>query len=492
MSYALTLRGLGATVSANASASASGSVSSECSAAGDAFTKAATYVGLTSGAVKKVVSQCCEAFKKSSGNTESRTKDMAECFARAAATAGAAAACVAGGITAPFAGVCGTVGAFVADRVMGYSKTQLAVGVGASIVCSVATAGTTSTACFYAGAEVVGWVSDKLSPVIEGIFSPSAAADRVRAQRRADNALYFDNVEKVHEAQENIADAWRASVNRIWDLFDGAFSPNYRALAREKLGFYDEYTSIALTMMNMGVPVTVMPQAELARHTKDTYVACEAYGKKVGTSYGNLSPLCPPGVIDAFYKAIETAKGSHDESRIAAAATKELLALTAMFFFQLPLVEAALAAKIAVVAVAVKQQEALDQATHYNRSQMATKAEGAAGVAEAAADAALKGDAAESKAAVQRAKNRYDVAVAAYNMLLDTFGARSSAGAAAGVAAACAKDVDCKRAGVAVARAKAASELAVKNAAHAASMRLLMGAGVAAGVAGIAYYFLRK
>ena len=493
MSYVLNLNGLGVAVSASASASTSTSVSSECNAAGDAFTKGATYVGLTSSAVKKVVTQCCEEFKRNSGSAEERTKGMAECFARAAATAGAAAACIAGGITAPFAGVCGTIGAFMADRVMGYNKTQLAAGVSASIVCTAATAGAGSAICFYAGAEVVGWVGDKLSPLVEGIFSPSAAADRERAKRRADYALYFGTVEKVREAQDDIVGAWRASVNRIWDLFDGAFSPSYRALARQQLGFGDDYSSIAMAMMNAGVPISAMPQADFAKHTKDTYPACEAYGKQVNGSLGPTSPLCPPFVLDTFYTAIQTAgNGSHEQANIAAQVAKSLLVVAGAFFFQLPLAEAALAAKIAVVAVAVKQREALDQAASYSRSQMATKAEAAAGIAEAAADAALKGNAAESTAAVARAKNRYDVAVAAYDMLLDSFGARTSSGAAASVALSCSKDVDCKRAGVAVARAKNAADLAVKNAEHAARTRLLLGAGAAAAVAGIAYYFLRK
>ncbi len=453
-------------------------MSSECNTAGDAFTKAATYVGLTSTAVKKVVTQCCSEFQRSTGSAEERTKGMAECFARAAATAGAAAACVAGGITAPFAGVCGTIGAFMADRVMGYDKKQLAGGVAASIICSAATAGTTSTACFYAGAEVVGWVGDKLGPVIEGIFSPSAAADRARAQRAADNALYFGTVDKVREAQESIVGAWRASVNRIWDLFDGAFSPDYRALAREKLVFYDEYTSIALALMNSGVPISIMPQADLAKHSR-SYPACEAYGKQVNGTYGNPSPLCPPFVLDAFYTAIQSAKNSHDEAQIAASTAKQLLAISAQFFFQLPLAEAALAAKIAVVAVAVKQQEALDQAARFTRSQWATKAESAAGVTEAAADAALKGNATESARSVEKAKHYCDVSVSAYKVLL-------------GSTTSCTKDVDCNRASVAVARAKAAYELAVKNAAHAAHVRLLIGAGAVAGVASVAYYFLRN
>ncbi len=488
MSYALTLRGIGAAATVSASASAPPSTSSECNAAGDAFTKGATYVGLTSGAVKKVVTQCCDEFKRSTGTAGERTKGMAECFARAAAMAGAAAACVAGGITAPLAGVCGTIGAFVADRVMGYDKKQLAGGIAASIICSAATAGAGTTQCFYAGAEVVGWVGDKLSPVIEGIFSPGAAAARVRAQRSADNALYFGSVDKVREAQQEIIGAWQASVNRIWDLFDGSFSVNYRTLARQTLGFSDDYASIAQVMMSAGVPISVMPQAELAKHKRDTYPACEIYGKKVGGSFGTPSPLCPPLVLDAFYTAIQAATDSHSEAQIASVTSQRLLALTGAFFFQLPLVEAALASKIAVVAVAIKHQEALDQAVTFSRSQFATRAESAAGNAEAAADAALKGDAAESERSVQRAAHYAEVSRAAYKVLLGAYATQSASGAAGS----CASDVNCTRARVAVVRAQAAAALATKNAAHAANKRLLLGASITVGIAGAAYYFFGK
>ncbi len=240
-------------------------------------------------------------------------------------------------------------------------------------------------------------------------------------------------------------------------------------------------------MLNAGVPVTIMSQAELAKHSA-SYPACEAYGKQVNGTFGNQSPLCPPLVLDTFYAAIQSAKDSHSESQIAAATAKQLLALTGQFFFQLPLVEAALASKIAVVAIAVKQQEALDQAKNFSRVQMAARAESAAGNVEAAAAAALKGNAAEGERSVQRAKHYTDVAMAAYKVLLGAYSTQSASSAAGS----CASDANCTRARVAVARAQAASALAVKNAAHAARMRILLGVGVAAGTAGAAYYFLRK
>ena len=488
--------GLGATASASASASASAAasadVSSECKTAAVAFTKGATYFGLTSDTVTKTVQQCCQAVKDSNASGADRARVIAECFARAAATAGAAAACIAGGITAPFAGICGTVGSFMADRVMGYDKTQLAAGAAAGIVCGLVSGGTTSTTCFYAAAEVVGWIGDKLGPVIEGIFSPGAAAAREIARRNADNNLYFGSVESVRQAQDAVYSQWTASINRVWDLFTEAFPSGYYAMARAKLGFGNDYHSIALAFLKMGVPTTIMPQVDFAKHQKDTYPACEAFGKKVAGSYGDTSAVCPPGLVDKFYAALTVAKNSHDETQAAKQAASELVSAANLFFLQLPMAEAALASRIAVVAIAVKQQEALDQAKAASRAQLATRAVTAAGVAEAAADAALKGNAKEGKAAIQRAKNRYDMALAAYELLLDSFGKRTNAAEATVAAVACSKDASCQAAQRAVARAKAASELAVANASSATTKRYLIGAGAAAAVAGGAYLFLRK
>ena len=484
---------MGATVTANASASISKSedVSKECKEAGVAFTKAATYAGLTSDAVTKTVTQCCQAVKDSKASGGERTRILAECFARAAAAAGAAAACIAGGITAPFAGVCGTVGAFVADRVMGYSKNQLAAGTAASIVCAAASGGTSGTACFYAAAEVVGWVGDKLGPALEGIFSPGAANRRELAKRRADSLLYFGSVEKVREAQEDVYEQWTASVNRIGDLFIAAFPSSYYALARSKLGFGNDYHSIALAFLNHGIPMTILPSSKITECQGGKVCRlCENFARQNlwGTT---LSPVCPPDLVQKFY-AVVNASGAKSTSQIASQAAAELLPIANSFFFQLPLAEAAIAARLSVVAIAVKQQQALDEAAQSSRANLATKTEAAAGVAVAAADAALKGSAEEGRKAVARARNRYDVALAAYNLLLDGYGKRTSQAEAAVVAIACAKDVDCKRAGAAVERAKKAADLAAKNAASATAKRYLLGAGAAVAIAGGVYLFTRK
>lgn len=490
----LGLRGLGVAAAANASASASTAppVSTECDKAGETFMKASTYVGFTSDAAKKVATQCCESFKKSQGSAEHRAKIMAECFARAAAAAGAGAACVAGVVTAPFAGVCATVGAFLADRVMGYNKTQLAAGTAASIVCGIASGGTAATTCFYVGAELVGWIGDKLGPAIEGIFNPGAANERELARRRADNALYNGSRDSVMDAEKAITEQWSASVRRLWDLFLEAFSPSYYAAARAQLGFGNDYHSIALAMINSGVPMTVLSSTEFGKIAATSAAACEIYGKSINGSYGSKSPLCPPLLVDKFYAATAKTGSSHDAAQVAKQAANELIATANMFFFQLPLVETMLASKIAVVAIAIKQQQAFDEARQAKRSNFATKAATAASTAEAAADAALKGNPEESRAAVERAKNRYDLALASYNMILDSFGSRATSGEAMVVAIACSKDADCQRAAKAVARAKAASELAVENAAAATTKRYLLGAGIVAAVAGGAYYFTRK
>lgn len=479
--------GLGAEVSASASASAAVSVSSECKAAADSFSKAAKYFGLTSDAVNKTVAQCCQGVKDSTLDTEGRAKLLLECFARAAATAGASAACLTAGVTAPFAGVCGTVGAFIADRVMGYDAQQLGVGTAAAIVCTAASGGSAGAGCFYAAAEVVGFVSDTLGPIIESIFDPGAKARREYARRRADLSLYNASADAVRDAEAAAAEQWHDSVNRIWDLFEEAFPSQYRSLASSKLGFTNTYSSLATAFQNAGVPLHTMPSEELATHNQGTYAACEIYGRMVKGTYGPLSPLCPPFIANEFYARLTDINGN-----AAKEAANELLGVVNAFFTALPLAEAGLAARIAVVAIAVKQQQALDEAAQASRANLATKVVSAAGVAVAAADAALKGNAKEGRAAVARAKNRYDMALAAYNLLLDSYGKRTTAAEAAVVAMTCAKDADCKRAAAGVERAKAAAELAVKNAASATTKRYLIGTGAAAAVAGGVYLFLKK
>ena len=230
-----------------------------------------------------------------------------------------------------------------------------------------------------------------------------------------------------------------------------------------------------------------MPSEELAKHTPESYAACEIYGRQVKGKFGPLSPLCPPFVTNDFFAKV-SGKGGSDAQQIA----NELLAVVNAFFTALPLAEAGLAARIAVVSIAVKQQQALDEAAQASRANLATKVVTAAGVAVAAADAALKGNAEEGRAAVAKAKNRYDLALAAYSLLLDSYGKRTTAAEAAVVAMTCAKDADCKRAAAGVERAKAAAELAVKNAASATTKRYLIGASAAAAVAGGVYLFLKK
>lgn len=445
--------------------------------------KGATYVGFTSDAAKKVASQCCEAFKNATGSADERAKIMAECFARAAASAGAAAACVAGGVTAPFAGVCATVGAFMADRVMGYNKTQLAAGTAASIACAIATGGSSTTTCFYAAAEVVGWVGDKLGPIVESIFDPNAAKRRERARRDAMHSLYFASQASVVNAGNMIDSQWSDAVNRIADLFTSVFPAAYYESAKTKLGFGNDYHSIAMAFLGLGVPMTVMSQEYVAACDGGKKCrVCENYAKP---EYSGkiLSPICPPLIVRKFYEAVN--KGSNtleEDSGQAQQAANELLPVANAFFFQLPIAESALAAKIAVVAVAIKQQQALDEANQATRSKLATKAASAASAAEAAAEMALNGNAKESEAAVARAKNRYDQALAAYNLVISNLGSESG----------CAKDADCQRAATAVARAKSARDLAIKNAATATTKRYLIGGGLAAAAAGGIYLFLRK
>jgi len=173
----------------------------------------------------------------------------------------------------------------------------------------------------------------------------------------------------------------------------------------------------------------------------------------------------------------------------APAIANELVAQINDFFLRLQVVEAMLSTRIAMYATVQRATQAIKDSK--SRTTLAVKAARGATLAEAAADAALKGGAEEGRRSVERAKIGYDLAVASYAAALDTFGDRSTPGGAAAASAACRLNKDCQKATAAVARANHAYAAAKENAAAAASKRMVVGALVATGAAGAAFLLLK-
>ncbi len=495
MSYAL-IRGLGAEVSASASASTAAptnNVSAECKTAADAFVKAATYVGLTSDSVKKVVTTCCEEFKRSGGSASSRAKGLAECFARASATAGASAACIAGGITAPFAGVCGTVGAFVADRVMGYNKTQLAAGVLASIVCSAATAGSTSTSCFYIGAELVGWIEDSIGPIIEGIFNPGAAKKRELAARAAFQSLTAARADLLLRADAAIREMWSNSIKSIKDMYQGtvgSLPASYQTKAQQILGFAPNYAGVASALVAAGVPATPMGWPIDGKGSKvgDRLRAQRAVNGGHGcesTAEGCLndgySEVCPFSFSDLymtlFYSQGMDKLTGDTRDRQVAFEKQSLAAMQALANGMLPAMQQAMAtvaANVAITVVGLKQQALIEETKTKDTAKFVATAVQAAKAAEAAAAGAKSWDSATRQKSIATAQNKYEI-VRQVRAMLTIMAAPGSAPLSATYQKKLADAADRSAAAVKTARS------------NALTAELMIGGAAVAGVVGIGY-----
>lgn len=498
---------------------------------------------------------CCEGAWKGGGNVGERTKKLAVCTANAAASAAlagtlasaATAACVAAGavtagITTALAatGICGligsTVGVFIYNRIHGYSTQALILGGAAAAVCGFFSGGALALVCGIAIAELVDWISNLVGPTLESIFDPDAAKRRERAERLASEHARQATEKSLYEAQKQIVDQWSASVNRIWDVYESAFpTPAARSNALAALGITNTYNSIAQALVTAsqrfpnqeevdryggydaaqravmggtgrGIPTSTLSAASIQARvaSKLPWAGCEIYGRMSGGvrqsandsarapggSYGELSALCPPfpdqSFLDQDYDPNNKASRSADYYK--GLGTK-YMAIVKDFFTMLPMAESIVANNITTYAAVKRAQDLIDAARASSRSQIAARAAKAASVAEAAADAALKGNAKEGAAAVRRAQAQVAIAEAARKAL---FGDPSSGAASAAAAIACVQDKDCQKATSAASRAKVFAGLAVKNAEHAATMRVVIGAGVAAGAAGALYMLLRK
>ena len=457
-------------------------VSESCRKAAGSISDVGKYAGLSPAQTEKLIADCCSGFGEG-GTAGERTARLAECLTRAGAAAYGSVACTVLG--APYlAGLCASVGGLLADRVIGYDTSGKVAFAAGNLACG--------PTCGFVVAELMGFFTDTLGPLVSGIFDPNAAKRRAAEQRKAAWAAYNATEEAMRVAETQTIAAWTASVNRIWSLYEKLFQTTAaRVDATAALGISATYSSIVAAMIAAGVPYGRMSDADVKFHQEDVAKrgsegagGCEVYGKKRNGSYGPVSGLCPPFWWQRFNPLVMS-----QSLESAPAIANELVAQINDFFLRLQVVEAMLSTRIAMYATVQRATQAIKDSK--SRTTLAVKAARGATLAEAAADAALKGGAEEGRRSVERAKIGYDLAVASYAAALDTFGDRSTPGGAAAASAACRLNKDCQKATAAVARANHAYAAAKENAAAAASKRMVVGALVATGAAGAAFLLLK-
>lgn len=481
---------------------------------------------------------CCEGAWKSSGSVAERTKSLALCTANAAAsgyvaatfaTAGTIFCAAAGAATAGIstalaasglcAAVAGTVGVFLYNRIQGYSTGALVVGGIMGVACGVVAGPLIGFACGIAAAELVRFLSEVVGPLLEKIFDPDAAERRRRAEVAAARALRDATRQNLYEAQGQVIEQWKATIDRVWTLYEKVLPSQLRNGAKNTIGITNTYDSIARAVIQAskgfptqaevdyyggydaaqravaggkgaGMPYHQLSSARIADiKSRKTYTAgCEIYGRLSGGNYGPLSDMCPIFPEDEFMDEDASSGDKKDLAYYKALAAKYSVEVTD-FFVMLPIVEVIVSNTITSYAAGAMFSDSVYQAKTATKVSLAARAQRAAGLAEAAADAALKGNAKEGAAAILKAKNNYVIASAALTSLISsTWGETSSAS----IASMCASDSSCTKASAAVVRAKKFSELAVTNAAHAATMRFALGSALAAGAAGALYLWMRK
>jgi hypothetical protein len=510
---AYSLRGLG--VSFSASANVAADVKSGASAtktAQDAAAAAEVQLPDCSDAaitgndyIDSTFVKCCQDIKKMSGmSTKDKAKGIGQCAARGAATGACmAAGVVTFGITAAIAPLCGTVGAAVFDRVMGWDTKQwVAAGVGAA-VCAAVSAGLAGPLCAFAAAELVGWISDALGPVFDGIFNPSAAKDRELAARAAFHSLSAATQDLMYQANDAVIELWSNAIKSIKDVYVdtvGLLPASYQAKAQQLLGFAPKYDGIARALAAAGARTTALvwkidsnggTVGDRLHYQRDKGGGYGCEGTAEGCMKDGYSEICPFSFSDFymnmyFAAGMDKLKGKTRDQQMAfdQNALSVMQALASKILPEMQQAIAVVSSKVATVGTGVKQQSLLDAAQQATRATFATRAAIAASGAEAAADAAGKGFTKERVKSVTKAQLKYDIAKAAYTALLSTYGS------AAAASVACAKDADCKKANLAVERARIASESAITRSRNAAVLHTAVGVGAAAGVA--YFLFLRK
>lgn len=461
------------------------------------------------------IEKCCLAIKSS--DPVAMADAAGECVTRGVSSAAGASGCLAAGaalgpitggastavgaLMSPLCGkVAGELGAFVYNRVAGYNAGQLLAGGIAGAACGVVSGGAAAGFCFFVAAELAGWISDTLGPVIEGIFDPGAANRREQAARAAVHQL----MKKTREAREAFDEQyrllWAESITSIKDTYKALFkTASAQATAKKILGFGPTYDEIAKAFVASGATPTPANWS--------VFAAFLDYQKRTGgpgcanldrAPWDSYSAVCP-FMAQYFYDTMEEAwVKSGDTSRASRIAFEERTALqldglARSIWPNSVKAISDVVSRVAGVAIYIKQKEIAEQIAALDRAKLAIRASGAAAYAEDAAKRALRATSSqEAQRLVDRAKNKRDIAVAAYEMLLDSYGKRTTAAETAVVALLCARDDECKKAAAAAERAEGAAELAEKNATISAAKRYAIGAAIVAGIAGGVYYFTRK
>lgn len=505
---AYSLRGLGAGASASTSAWVKVATDAHSGASATTTTKnvaAAADVDLPDCSSAAVTGNdyidstfvgCCNDIKKMSGmSTADKAKGIGQCVARGAATGACMAAGVLTfGITTALAPICGTIGAAVFNRVMGWDATRwVGAGIGTAVCVG-------NPVCTFAVAELVGWISDALAPVFEGIFNPSAAKKRELAARAAFHALTSAREKFLLEADAAVRELWSNAVKSTKDVYRESLAllpAAYQAKAKKVLGFEPNYDGIAKALVAAGARITPLTlhvdekgstvADRLHAQRDSTGVGCERTAE--GCLQDGYSEICPFSFSD-LYIALFYAQGKltgNTRDRQVAFEQQTLTQMQQIASSLLPQYQQAIAVvstKVATVMVGLKQQALLEATQQASRATMAARGVTAASRAEAAADAAGKGFAKERASAVLRAQDQYNIAKTAYAAVLSTYGSDASAQQAA-----CAKDAACVKALSGLKRAQTASELAVKNSSSTGLMHVAVGVGA---VATAAYLLLRK
>jgi len=529
VSYSLAL-GISAEASASIEAGAEATLPKEtqipklpdCS---DAAVTGNTYVD-------KTFVECCIEVKKnwhlSAGD---KAKALAECGARGAATgACVAAGVVTFGITTVLAPICGDIGAFIADRVMGYSATQIVGGIVAGAACAAVSAGIAAPLCAFVAAELIGWLSDAVGPLIEGIFDPGAARRRELAARAAYHQALEANETACQEADDRYRLAWGLGVHSLKELYTKAFpTAALQAEAAKHLGFGPDYDGVAKALRAAGAathtrlfsgnkgqhgcygghPTWECPGCERFDYVRDPAVAKASGSPWKGTAWQDVveswvaegrkdgwSDVCPFSVY-MFYLTARTQAPGDKPSRSEVTKWEKSFApqiaqVAAGIYPAMVTAISSVATAITALGAALKQQELFKAADAASKEQLTARIARAASAAEAAADAALKGSAKEGRRAVQRASEQNEIAKSAFGLLLTRYGSDSSEGARAARAAACAQDVYCKRGTQSVARAQVATQNAALFFAKAQRKRLLIGSAIVASIAGGAYMLSKR
>ena len=480
--------------------------------------------------IDKTAVECCYSVKKRWGSSVSKQAEgLAECTARAASTAACVAAgAVTFGITTLVAPLCGDVGAFIAERVMGYDALQLGAGIVAGAICGVMTGGTAAIVCGIVAAELVGWLTDTVGPLISAILDPGAAKRRELAARAAYKKAIEANEKACREADEKYRLAWGMGIGSLKELYRKAFpTAALQAKAKKALGFGPTYDEIARAMGQSGAAAQpgIFSQNKgkkgcYGQHPDWECPGCEQFDYVKSAKYADpqwkgtpwegitaawvvegrkdpWSDVCPFSIEQFYLAERQKALGPSPKRDAVTAWEKKfaptIAAVANQIYPAMVMAISVVGSKITSVAVALKQQELLESANTASREQLAARVASAASRAEVAADLAKKGTAKEAKLAIIKASQQYDIAAAAYQKLLfEHFGGKpTSSGAAASQAIACQQDPNCKRATASLARARVAKTNAPLFAAQTARNRLLIGGAVGAAAIGAAYYFTR-